>query len=94
MEQVVGPFDFGLGGGGDEIRIFDYDGILKDSVSYDDTDPWPIEPDGNGPTLELISPDLDNALSSSWVSSQNYGTPGEENTGALTSVGSQQANCT
>ena len=90
MEQVVGPFDFGLGGGGDEIRIFDYDGILKDSVSYDDTDPWPIEPDGNGPTLELISPDLDNALSSSWVSSQNYGTPGEENTGALTSVGSQQ----
>ena len=30
-EQVIGPFDFGLGGGGDEIRIFDYDGILKAS---------------------------------------------------------------
>ena len=39
IEQVLGPFDFGLGGGGDEIRIFDYDGILKDSVSYDDIDP-------------------------------------------------------
>ena len=85
IEQVLGPFDFGLGGGGDEIRIFDSEGNLKDSVSYDDTDPWPIEPDGNGPTLELINPDLDNALASSWVSSQNYGTPGEENIGDLTS---------
>ena len=84
-EQVIGPFDFGLGGGGDEIRIFDYDGILKDSISYDDTDPWPIEPDGNGPTLELISPEMDNALAASWVSSQNYGTPGGENIGGLTS---------
>ena len=85
IEQVLGPFDFGLGGGGDEIRIFDSEGNLKDSVSYDDTDPWPIEPDGNGPTLELINPDLDNALASSWVSSQDYGTPGEENIGDLTS---------
>ena len=85
IEQVLGPFDFGLGGGGDEIRIFDYEGNLKDSVSYDDTDPWPIEPDGNGPTLELINPDLDNALASSWVSSPDYGTPGEENIGDLTS---------
>ena len=84
IEQVLGPFDFGLGGGGDEIRIFDNEGNLKDSVSYDDTDPWPIEPDGNGPTLELINPDLDNALASSWVSSQDYGTPGEENIGDLT----------
>ena len=85
IEQVLGPFDFGLGGGGDESRIFDSEGNLKDSVSYDDTDPWPIEPDGNGPTLELINPDLDNALASSWVPSQDYGTPGEENIGDLTS---------
>ena len=83
-EQVLGPYDFGLGGGGDEVRIFDHNGSLIDSVSYDDNDPWPIEPDGNGPTLELINPDLDNALASSWVPSQNYGTPGEENIGDLT----------
>ena len=65
------------------VRIFDHDGILKDSVSYDDISPWPIEPDGNGPTLELISPDLDNTLAESWISSQYFGSPGEENTASL-----------
>ena len=38
---IVGPFDFGFGGGGDEVRIFDQDGVLVDSVSYDDESPWP-----------------------------------------------------
>ena len=50
---IVGPFDFGFGGGGDEVRIFDQEGVLVDSVSYDDESPWPLEPDGGGPTLEL-----------------------------------------
>ena len=90
IEQVIGPFDFGLSGGGDEIRIFDLDGILIDSVSYDDDTPWPIEPDGNGPTIELISPELDNSLASSWGSSQNYGSPGEENSASLVITDLQQ----
>ncbi|MBK7173796.1 MAG: T9SS type A sorting domain-containing protein [Bacteroidales bacterium] len=51
-----------------------------DTVNYDDTDPWPVEPDGNGPTLELINPTLDNALASSWKASYTpHGTPGEPN---------------
>ena len=88
--QILGPFDFGLSAGGDEVRIFDQDGILKDSVSYDDNSPWPIEPDGNGPTLELISPDLDNTLAESWISSQDFGSPGEENTASLAYQSSKQ----
>ena len=88
--QILGPFDFGLSAGGDEVRIFDQDGILKDSVSYDDISPWPIEPDGNGPTLELISPDLDNTLAESWISSQDFGSPGEENTASLAYQSSKQ----
>ena len=31
-------------GGGDQVRIFDDQGFLIDSVEYDDSDPWPLEP--------------------------------------------------
>ncbi len=77
---VIGPFDFGLGGGGDEIRIFDSDGLMVDSVNYDDDEPWPFEPDGEGPTLELINPGQDNSLVESWSSSTDHGSPGSQNT--------------
>ena len=62
ISNVIGPFDFSLSGGGDQVRIFDNAGILIDSVQYDDADPWPLEPDGNVPTLELIYPGYDNTL--------------------------------
>ncbi|MBI65965.1 MAG: hypothetical protein CMG64_06705, partial [Candidatus Marinimicrobia bacterium] len=81
--RVVGPFDFGLSGGGDAVRIFDDQQTLIDTVVYDDIDPWPIEPDGNGPTLELVNPENDNALPESWTSSQQYGSPGQQNTNFL-----------
>lgn len=72
---------FGLSNSGDLIRIFDGKMNVQDIVEYDDIDPWPIPPDGFGPTLELVYPDLDNALASSWkASSIDYGTPGKENT--------------
>ena len=79
INNVIGPFDFSLSGGGDQVRIFDNAGVLIDSVQYDDIDPWPVEPDGNGPTLELINPTLDNFLSESWAASTDNGTPGAQN---------------
>ncbi len=83
---LVGPFDFGLGGGGDEVRIFDNEYLLIDSVQYDDNDPWPNEPDGNGYTLELLNPYIDNALPESWTSSNQYGSPGQQNSNFLSAV--------
>ena len=82
---VIGPFDFGLGGGGDQVRIYNDLGALMDSVNYDDVEPWPIEADGQGPTLELINPSSDNSLPESWVSSQQFGSPAEQNTNFLDS---------
>jgi hypothetical protein len=79
INNVIGPFDFSLSGGGDQVRIFDNAGVLIDSVQYDDLDPWPVEPDGNGPTLELINPTLNNLLSESWAASTDNGTPGAQN---------------
>jgi hypothetical protein len=80
VSNYVGPMGFGLSGNGELIRLYNSNGSMVDTVHYDDTAPWPTEPDGMGPTLELISPSLDNALASSWKAScEPHGTPGEQN---------------
>lgn len=81
VTNYVGPMGFGLAGGGELIRLYDKTGTLIDTVNYDDVAPWPTRPDGQGATLELISPVLDNALAESWKASGigGHGTPGEGN---------------
>ena len=80
VSNTLGDLEFGLSGAGELIRLFDPDGILVDGVEYDDIAPWPIDPDGYGPTLELIDSSLDNALGENWdASNENGGTPGEIN---------------
>ena len=75
-----GTGNFGLNNGGDVVRIWNADGILVDIVEYDDRDPWPTEPDGDGPSLSLVDPDTDNSLAENWDASlQDGGTPGEIN---------------
>jgi PKD repeat protein len=75
-----GTGNFGLNNGGDAVRIWNPDGILVDIVEYDDNDPWPTEPDGDGPSLSLIDPDSNNFLAESWdPSPADGGTPGETN---------------
>ncbi len=51
-----------------------------DSVRYDDELPWPVDADGTGKTLQLVSHLLDNALPSSWKA--NAPTPGVTNLSA------------
>ena len=80
ISNVVGDFEFGLSGDGDIVSLFDSNGLLVDKVEYGVTTPWPTEPDGEGPTLELINPSLDNASAVNWApSNNNRGTPGEIN---------------
>ncbi|MBN1338504.1 MAG: CotH kinase family protein [Bacteroidales bacterium] len=79
VTNFIGNMDFGLSGSGELIRLYNEEGALVDTVHYDDNAPWPTEPDGNGPTLELKDPALDNALAENWKASQDFGTPGEEN---------------
>jgi len=83
VSPVLGSFAFGLSGGGELIRLFDNSGVLVDSVTYDDMDPWPTEADGNGPTLELISSELDNNLGENWDACAapgfEHGTPSAHN---------------
>ena len=79
VADFVGDFVFGLKSEGDQVRLFDTSGLLVDKVEYDNITPWPTEPDGTGPTLELINPSLDNTLGENWAASNGNGTPGERN---------------
>ncbi|MFC2126442.1 CotH kinase family protein [Bacteroidota bacterium] len=79
VKNYVGNLGFGLGNAGDGIRIYAYDGSIRDVVYYEDTEPWPTTPDGEGPTLELKEPQLDNHIPENWTASTGHGTPGQQN---------------
>jgi hypothetical protein len=80
VTNYMGPTGFGFSGNGELLRLFDEEGMTVDTVHYDDAAPWPVTPDGTGPTLELINPVYDNALALSWEASCSpHGTPGEQN---------------
>lgn len=51
----------------EKIVIADAWGNVIDEVHYADSEPWPTEPDGNGPYLQLIDLDLDNSLAENWT---------------------------
>ncbi len=56
----------GLSNSGELILLRNSFGMVVDSVMYDDTDPWPTQPDGNGPSLRFCDPSLDNADAANW----------------------------
>ena len=83
VSAVIGPFDFGLGNGGDLVAISDETGRHVDSIRYDDEAPWPVAADGDGPTLELVPGTRDPAARddpANWQASRpSGGTPGARN---------------
>ena len=87
VSNVVGDADFGLSGGGELVRIFDASGVIVDSLTYDDSAPWPEEADAQGYTLALTDPTCDNHLPVCWsASAQMNGTPGAPNFPPVTAV--------
>lgn len=80
ITNVVGPFSGGLNNTGEPVELKDALGTTVDIVTYADGGDWPSEPDGSGPSLELLDPDFDNNLPESWAASfVNDGTPGAQN---------------
>jgi hypothetical protein len=66
-----------LDNAGEELCLTDSQGMVVDMVIYDDHHPWPEKPDGEGPSLELINPSLDNNMAAAWKASEvTGGTPG------------------
>lgn len=61
----------GLSNSGETITLSDAAGTEIDMVSFDDGLPWPSQADGNGPSLELCSPDKDNNNAVNWFAATN-----------------------
>ena len=82
--QVFEWFSGSLSNDGEAIRLEDTYGNQLDYVAYDDEGQWASPADGEGRSLTLIHPSLDNSLAQNWSSSQVVGgTPGRANLGSL-----------
>lgn len=93
-ENFIGNLYFGFDGNGELLRLYNNNLGFVDSVRYDDESPWVAEPDGNGPTLSLVNPDLDNYDAQNWKASFQFGTPGRVNDVSITDIKNTQNNPT
>jgi len=71
--------EFGLSSGGDCITLLSSENKQIDNVCYTNYTPWPLEPNGQGPTLSLIDAYSKNDVAENWQASQANGTPGARN---------------
>ena len=79
ISNYVGEFDFGLSSSSDAVRLFNSEMVIQDEVYYTSSFPWPNLGNGDGYTLELISPSLDNSLPENWTNFNEHGSPNEVN---------------
>ena len=78
--QVVAWTSGDLSNGGETIALTDPYANAIDTLTYSDGGAWPGVADGDGPSLELIHPELPNEYSASWRASLvTNGTPGAQN---------------
>ncbi len=56
IENVIGSFNFGLSNDGEELRLYDNNGLLVTSILFSNLEPWPTDADGTGRTIELFDP--------------------------------------
>jgi len=66
---IVGNWRGGLRDGGELIRIEDENGNLVDEVDYLPEGDWPNLADGDGSSMELRHPSMNNNISSAWADS-------------------------
>ncbi|MBN1671398.1 MAG: lamin tail domain-containing protein [Kiritimatiellae bacterium] len=78
----IGSFAGNLDNAGERVTLSRAEGgtwITEDTVQYNDKGEWPDEPDGLGPSLELMHPGLPNDYPEPWRASSAAGTPGAAN---------------
>jgi hypothetical protein len=76
---VVGPYLGALASEGELVTLRNTAGVVMDEVEYRTEFPWPIAAAGEGSSMELQHPRLDNQLAGSWRSSLGAPTPGLRN---------------
>jgi hypothetical protein len=77
--QPFAQYTGSLSSSGERLRLRDAEGLTRDQVEYQVGFPWPVASSGDGPSMELIHPGLDNDLGASWRPSTGAPTPGRTN---------------
>jgi len=87
MDKYIADFKFNLDAN-EQIKLFDANMNLINALSYQAYSPWPAQSNGNGSSLELTSPELDNTVPSNWHESYVIkGTPGFPNSTPTQAIG-------
>jgi hypothetical protein len=63
---ALGPWDGALRSEGEELTLRDALNNVVDRVDFKSEFPWPIASNGGGASMQLVNPELDNDLGSSW----------------------------
>ena len=80
VENLYGPFNFGLSSTLDAVKLYSREVQLVDAVNFGNISPWPTSGMDKLWSIELTNPTLDNNSGLNWVLSVNNGTPGSRNT--------------
>jgi VCBS repeat-containing protein len=75
QKTALGPWDGSLNNEGEDVVLRNALGNKVDEVDYNLGFPWPSASAGDGPSMELINPNLDNDLGGSWRASEMTVTP-------------------
>ena len=63
---LLWPWSGKLANDGEDIVLVNGSAVTIDRVRYNDKRPWPISPDGGGPSLELVTANDDNSSAGAW----------------------------
>ncbi|MCG3198937.1 MAG: hypothetical protein GHCLOJNM_03444 [bacterium] len=75
----LGPYSGSLSNEGERVELSDSGGGVEDEVDYRVAFPWPLDSAGQGSSMELVHPFLNNGLGASWRPSTGPPTPGDLN---------------
>ncbi len=76
LSNFIGNFNFGLGSTSDQIRIFDSEGKIVFSISYENGMPWPVLESNSSKTIELLDIYADVNNGANWFAGCPGGSPG------------------
>jgi hypothetical protein len=78
--NIFGPFVDRLSNAGETLRLRNNNGRILDEVAYGVEGDWPVAPDGAGPSLARLRPNIATKEPQHWrASAERGGTPGREN---------------
>lgn len=97
---ITGVYEWtsgGLSNGGEAITLRDNNGVVVDSLIYDDIAPWPANTDGQGASMVLCDVNADNNDGANWSTSSTaagvtvngnavFGSPGAVDAGCAPQV--------